>query len=93
MNIDNLIEEWEESGSSLPVYEYLGWTREKWFHWLNNRGEAQPEDDKNELAGIKAKLAESHCRELEEIIDLCEDEVFLENLRESLGKLMGKLDK
>ena len=33
-NIDDLLDEWHESDSDLPVYEYLGISREKYAKWV-----------------------------------------------------------
>tara|TARA_R110000751_G_scaffold301579_1_gene414237 strand:- start:690 stop:929 length:240 start_codon:yes stop_codon:yes gene_type:complete len=33
---DDKIDEWHESDSNLPLYEYIGLTKEKYLIWLKN---------------------------------------------------------
>jgi hypothetical protein len=35
-NIDDLIDEWHESNSELPLHEYLGLTWEQYKHWIKS---------------------------------------------------------
>ena len=32
--VDNRIERWHTGASTMPLYEYLGWTWEQYAHWV-----------------------------------------------------------